>query len=71
MKAPKIYYRDTWLLHQLAPTLAKGFYQSIVDLKPHYQYVIIPTGTPYFLNEQLKVFSLSDFLNVELALVHG
>lgn len=57
--------------YSLTPTLAKGFYQSIADLKPHYQYVIIPSGTPYFLNEQLKVCSLSDFLNVELALVHG
>ena len=57
--------------YSLAPTLAKGFYQSIADLKPHYQYVIIPSGTPYFLNEQLKVCSLSDFLNIELALVHG
>ena len=57
--------------YSLTPTLAKGFYQSIADLKPHYQYVIIPSGTPYFLNEQLKVCSLSDFLNIELASVHG
>ena len=57
--------------YSLTPTLAKGFYQSIADLTPHHQYVIIPSGTPYFLNEQLKVCSLSDFLNAELALVHG
>jgi uncharacterized protein len=54
-----------------APSLSRGFYQSMEDLKPHYQYVIVPSGTPYFLNEQLKVCSLSYFLNNELAVVHG
>jgi hypothetical protein len=54
-----------------APSLAKGFYQSMADLKPDYQYVIVPSGTPYFLNEQLKVSSLSHFLNSELAIIHG
>jgi predicted AAA+ superfamily ATPase len=54
-----------------APSLSKGFYQSMDDLKPHYQYVIVPSGTPYFLNEQLKVCSLSHFLNHELTVVHG
>lgn len=52
--------------YALAPTLSKGFYQSMEDLKPHFQYVIIPSGTSYFLNEQLKVCSISDFLNNEL-----
>lgn len=53
-----------------SPSLAKGFYQSMDDLKPHFQYVIVPSGTPYFLNERLKVCSLSDFLNCELATVY-
>jgi uncharacterized protein len=57
--------------YSVAPSLSKGFYQSMEDLKPHFQYVIIPSGTPYFLNEQLKVCSLSDFLNHELATIHG
>lgn len=54
-----------------APSLSKGFYQSMDDLKPHYQYVIVPSGTPYFLNDKLKVCSLSHFLNQELAIIHG
>ncbi len=57
--------------YSFAPTLAKGFYQSVSDLKPHYQYVIIPSGTTYFLNEEIKVCSLSNFLNFELTEVHG
>lgn len=57
--------------YSLAPVLSKGFYQSVEDIKPHFQYVVIPSGTPYFLHEQLKVCSLSDFLNVELFVVHG
>jgi predicted AAA+ superfamily ATPase len=57
--------------YAVAPSVAKGFFQSIEDLKPDYQYVVIPTGTPYFLKEQLKVCNLSDFLNHELATIHG
>jgi uncharacterized protein len=55
--------------YAVSPSLSKGFYQSLEDLKPHFQYVIVPTGTPYFLNEQLKICSLSDFLTHELALI--
>jgi len=54
--------------YSLAPSLTKGFYQSMLDLKPDFQYVIIPSGTSYFLNEQAKVCSLPDFLNEELKL---
>lgn len=57
--------------YALAPVLAKGFYQSMEDLKPDYQYVVIPSGTPYFLKEHLKVCSISDFLNHELAVIYG
>ncbi len=57
--------------YAIAPSVAKGFFQSMEDLKPDYQYVVIPTGTPYFLKEHLKVCSLSDFLNHELAAIHG
>lgn len=55
--------------YSLTPTLSRGFYQSMADLKPDYQYVIIPSGSPYFINEQLKVCSLLDFLTVELAVI--
>jgi uncharacterized protein len=55
--------------YSTAPAVARGFYQSMEDLKPKHQYVIVPKGTPYFLRDQLKVVSLSDFLNTELALI--
>ncbi|NJN33271.1 MAG: ATP-binding protein [Saprospiraceae bacterium] len=52
-----------------APALKKGFYQSIADLKPDFQYVIIPSGSSYFLNKDLKVCSLLDFLQSELPII--
>ncbi len=52
-----------------APTISKGFYQSMEDLKPAHQYVVVPSGAPYFFNENLKVCSLLDFLREELAVI--
>jgi uncharacterized protein len=52
--------------YSLAPSLSRGFYQSIIDLTPDYQYVIIPSGSAYFFNKDLKICSLIDFLTVEL-----
>ena len=48
------------------PSITKGFYQSMEDLKPAYQYIIVPSGSPYFFNDRLKVCSLQDFLDHEL-----
>jgi uncharacterized protein len=55
--------------YSVTPNLTKGFYNSIADLNPDYQYVIIPTGSAYFLNEKLKVCCLMDFLLTELVIV--
>jgi uncharacterized protein len=55
--------------YSLTPTLSKGFYQCLEDLKPDYQYVIIPSGSSYYMNERLKVCSLMDFLMEELEVV--
>lgn len=55
--------------YSLSPTLSKGFYQSVEDLKPHFQYVIVPSGESYFLNDKLKVCGLSTFLKEELAVI--
>jgi uncharacterized protein len=55
--------------YSLSPKLTKGFYQSIEDLKPHCQYVITPTGSPYPLAENLKVCGLAEFLTSELPLI--
>lgn len=52
--------------YSTAPVITKGFYQSIEDLKPVHQYVIVPSGSPYFFNDKLKVRSLKDFLEYEL-----
>jgi len=52
--------------YSLAPVIAKGFYQSMDDLKPAHQYVIVPSGSSYFFNERLKVCSLEVFLEQEL-----
>jgi uncharacterized protein len=53
--------------YSTTPTLSKGFFQSIQDLKPANQYVVIPSGEPFYLKEQLKVCSLADFLENELS----
>lgn len=57
--------------YSLNPSLTKGFYQSIHDVKPHFQYVIIPTGMPYFLNDHLKVCSLNEFLEQEIKEIYN
>jgi uncharacterized protein len=47
------------------PVLSKGYYQSVLDLKPDYQYVIVPQSEPYFSNEAIKVCGLLPFLTQE------
>jgi uncharacterized protein len=56
--------------YSITPSISKGFYQSVEDLKPHYQYVIIPSSNEsYFLKDKLKVCSLSTFLKEELPML--
>ena len=52
--------------YSIAPVITKGFYQSMEDLKPGHQYIIVPAGAPYFFKEKLKVSNLKDFLEQEL-----
>ncbi len=47
------------------PVLSKGYYQSILDLSPDYQYVIIPQSELYLKNESIKVCGLLPFLTQE------
>ena len=49
-----------------APSVSKGFYNSIEDLQPHYRYVITPESETYLLSGNIKVISIADFLNEEL-----
>lgn len=49
-----------------APNVPKGFYQSVADLKPAHQYVLVPAGTSWKVNDRLIVCSLETFLKEEL-----
>ncbi len=49
-----------------APSLSKGFYESVADIQPDYKYVIVPTGEKYPKNEDVWVCNLIDFLEKEL-----
>jgi uncharacterized protein len=55
--------------YSLTPSISRGFYESVADLKPHFQYVIIPSGESYFMNDNVKVCGLSTFLKEELTLL--
>ena len=49
-----------------SPTVSKGFFESVKDLNPDKQYIIIPSGESYLKAEELKVCNLLDFLEHEL-----
>ncbi len=49
-----------------APSVSKGFYQSIEDIKPDLRYVIIPVGESYPKAENIMVCNLPEFLSGEL-----
>jgi uncharacterized protein len=46
-----------------APSLSRGFYESIADLKPQKAYVITPNATEFKLNKDITVTSLDAFLD--------
>lgn len=49
-----------------APSISNGFYKSVEDLKPDYQYVITPESDPYLKRGNLLVCSLIHFLTIVL-----
>jgi uncharacterized protein len=51
------------------PVLSKGFYLSIADLKPHFQYIITPTSEKLINTEGVVICALSHFLSVELLVI--
>ena len=51
------------------PALSKGFYQSVADLKPHFQYIITPSSEKLINTEGVTICSLLHFLNVELTII--
>ncbi len=52
--------------YDVKPTPSRGFYQSMEDLKPDAQYVIVPKGYAWHYNNDLKVVGLLEFLEQEL-----
>jgi predicted AAA+ superfamily ATPase len=50
----------------VAPTISKGFFQSIADLQPERSYVITPGGERFERGNGLVVCPLSNFLETEL-----
>ncbi len=48
------------------PTISKGFYISLNDLKPDAAYIITPEATPYSKPQGVEVRSFSDFLLYEM-----
>lgn len=57
--------------YSLTPKISRGYRQSVVDLKPTNQYVIIPEGKPYLLEKDIKVSGLREFIETELAVLKG
>ena len=45
-----------------SPSISKGFYKSVEDLKPDYQFVIVPETESYPKSDEVWVHSLSFFL---------
>ena len=49
-----------------APTISKGFYQSVEDLNPDFKYVITPSGERFDRDGGLRICPLNIFLEQEL-----
>ena len=47
-----------------SPSISKGFYQSIEDLKPDQSFVIVPTVAAYTQKDGITVTGLPDFLGM-------
>ena len=55
--------------HALAPSISKGFHESIKDLQPHNSYIIIPEGRRYTTKDKITVLPLEEFLCMEMPLL--
>ena len=49
-----------------APSISKGFYQSVEDLNPDFKYVITPSGERFDREGGLRICPLTIFLEAEL-----
>lgn len=50
----------------VAPSISKGYYQSIEDLRPDFSYVITPGGERFDRSDGLRICPLTVFLEKEL-----
>jgi predicted AAA+ superfamily ATPase len=50
----------------IAPSISRGFYQSLEDLTPEYKYVITPGGECFTRSDGLRICPLNIFLKEEL-----
>ena len=53
-----------------SPTVSRGFYQTIEDIKPDYNFVIIPEGEGYPKDHNIWVCSMDCFLRDKLSMVY-
>lgn len=54
-----------------APTVSKGFYQSITDIKPDFAFIVIHEGESYPKAGGIWVCSLTDFLTQRLPAIYN
>lgn len=66
VKTPKGRTLCLEIKYDVKPTPSRGFNQSMEDLKPDAQYIIVPKGDAWQYNIDLKVVGLWEFLNHEL-----
>lgn len=52
-----------------APTISKGFYECVADLKPEYKFVVTPDSDEYKIKEDVMVTSLHNFLKNHLPII--
>lgn len=52
--------------YSTSPSISKGFFVSLEDLKPHYRFVITPAGEAYSRSDGIKICPLDHFLKEEL-----
>lgn len=48
--------------YDVKPTPSRGFYQSVEDLKPDAQFLVVPKGEAWRYNQDLTVIGLGEFL---------
>jgi len=48
--------------YSLQPSVSKGFFETISDLKTKRNFVVVPTGDPYPIRDGVVVIGLKEFL---------